>query len=624
VKAETRTLQGVLHGDRRFVIPVYQRPYVWTQEKQWEPLWQDIEATVQRLGEARVAGAQRGLDAAKADDGAPPHFLGAIVIEQSPTKTGDVETRLVVDGQQRLTTIQLMLRGVLDALDEVDSSKQLRAKLRKALLNDPEVVSKDQLYKLEPRPAERGEYLAAMDHGQPGADGGSKFAAARMFFKSEAKDFLLHANVPADPYGEGHRDEHRAALLVATLLGLVKLVVIDLEEVDDAQVIFEALNARNTPLTATDLVKNLLFMRAQAQHHDPQALYDTSWKRFDDHAEWWQEPVGVGHAQRARQDWLLGDWLIAQRGRVISVGRLYGEFRGWLDASGTKPYDALVTLNSYADAYEALNGRRSGASAAELTAYSHIERLNITVATPVLLWLLVQPTDVLGPVEREKAFRAIESYVVRRMAAKYQTRAYGQVFGDVLKAAQAATGDPGRAVVEALRGSPQGYVWPSDDEIRAAFADGRYYGPGGVNQDRLRLILGAIDRRLHAQAMKTEQVDMSYDGLQIEHVIPQSWRTTWKVETSDEASQILAEQDRERHVNRIGNLTLVTGPLNIGLSNDPWAAKRAALAEHSILRLNSLLVAEPDWHEERIDERSEWLADELSLVWAGPGAPDWS
>jgi hypothetical protein len=200
--------------------------------------------------------------------------------------------------------------------------------------------------------------------------GESKFAAARECFYAAARDFLAGSDVPEDPYREGSPSERRASLLVATLLGLVKLVVIDLEEVDDAQVIFEALNARNTPLSATDLVKNLLFLRAQQQDQDPQILYDTLWKRFDDDSGWWMDAVGVGHAQRARQDWLLGDWLIAQRGRVISVGRLYGEFRGWLDESGTKPFDALTTLNRYADAYEAFNSRRPGASASELQAFS--------------------------------------------------------------------------------------------------------------------------------------------------------------------------------------------------------------------------------------------------------------
>lgn len=621
MKADTRTLQGVLHGDRRFIVPVYQRPYVWTRERQWEPLWQDIEATVQRLGEARVSGAQQGLDAAKSDEAAAPHFLGAVVIEKSPTKFGDAETRLVVDGQQRLTTIQLMLRGVLDALDAADVGKPLRAKIRKALTNDPEVVPEDQLHKLEPRPAERNDFLSAMAH-DAALDAENEFAAARAYFRDEAGDFLAHADVPADPNGNSSPGENRASLLVATLLGLVKLVVIDLEEVDDAQVIFEALNARNTPLTATDLVKNLLFMRAQAHHHDPETLYASSWKRFDDDAEWWTEPVGVGHAQRARQDWLLGDWLIAQRGKVISVGRLYGEFRQWLDTSGTKPYDALQTLNEYADAYEVLNGRQSGASPYELIAYRNIERLNITVATPVLLWLLVRPVDVLRPDEREMAFRAIESYVVRRMAVKYQTRAYGQVFGEVLKAAQEAPAHPGLAVVQTLRAAPQGYAWPSDEDVERAFADGRYYGPGGISQDRLRLLLGAIDQRLQELATRSEEVTVAYDGLQVEHLIPRTWSKTWPVTVADEAARVLAEQDRERHVDRMGNLTLVTGPLNVSLNNDPWAAKQEALSQHSSLRLNALLQQEGRWDEARIDKRSTWLAGQLCQVWVGPSTHD--
>lgn len=127
MKAETRTLQGVLHGDRRFVVPVYQRPYVWEQEKQWEPLWNDIEATAIRLGEARATAFDKGAEAAMADQGAAPHFLGAIVIEDRPVMTGDVDTRLVVDGQQRLTTVQLLLRGVLDSLDELQTNPEIES-----------------------------------------------------------------------------------------------------------------------------------------------------------------------------------------------------------------------------------------------------------------------------------------------------------------------------------------------------------------------------------------------------------------------------------------------------------------------------------------------------------------
>src|SRR5687768_8507732 len=136
MKADTRTLQDVFHGDRRFVVPVYQRPYVWEREKQWEPLWADIEATAMRLAEARIAAHAKGSEASVADLAAAPHFLGAIVIEDQPVMTGEVDTRLVVDGQQRLTTIQLLIRGALDALESSNVAKPLKARLQKAIRND--------------------------------------------------------------------------------------------------------------------------------------------------------------------------------------------------------------------------------------------------------------------------------------------------------------------------------------------------------------------------------------------------------------------------------------------------------------------------------------------------------
>ncbi|UJA20201.1 DUF262 domain-containing protein [Thermoleophilia bacterium SCSIO 60948] len=615
MKADTRTLQTVFQGERQFVVPVYQRPYVWVREKQWEPLWDDIEATAIRLAEARKEANAHGQDAATADQSAAPHFLGALVIEDQPVMTGDVDSRLVVDGQQRLTTLQLLLRGVLDAIEELGSNTKLRARLRKVTQNDDEVVSPSQLSKVSPRVSERPLFEAAMNPVAPPADD-SLFAAGREFFASTAADFLADGEIPFDPFGPDDPIESRANLLVATLLGLVKLVVIDLEDADDAQVIFEALNARNTPLSATDLVKNLLFLRAQALGHNPEELYEGVWRRFDDESVWWLQLEGTGHAQRARQDWLLGDWLIAQTGRTINVGRLYGEFRRWLDESGIAPFEALETLGRYADAYEALNGRREGPSDAELTAFRRIQSLNITVAMPVMLWLFVETPARISATDRERAVLAIESFVIRRMAAKMQTRGYGPVFVEVLAAAQASE-DVARGVIDALRGSPAGYVWPALSDVDESFRFGRYYGPGGMNQERLRLLLGEIDRLLQSDAMKSESLEFDYPRLQVEHVIPQKWREHWPVETTSEARPA-AELLREQHVNRIGNLTLTNDRLNPAMGNDPWEAKRAELEKHSKLELNAALVREETWNEDRIQDRGTSLAIDLERVWPGP------
>ena len=625
MKADTHTLQEVLQGDRRFVVPVYQRPYVWSREQQWEPLWADVEATAVRLAETRQESHRSDKPAPSADAKAAPHFLGAIVVEPYPTGPLDIMTRLVVDGQQRLITLQLLLMGTLDALSKTGTIQFELAQLRKLTRNDQEIWSGDDAYKVWPRQAESERYRRAVAKEPPPRDD-SVFAAARDFFFTQAKGFLEDERVPEDPYAHGNAVQRRASLLVATLLALVKLVMIDLEDVDDAQVIFEALNARNTPLSATDLVKNLLFMRAQTRGHDPQELYDEVWARFDHAADWWRTATGAGHARRARQDWLMGDWLIAQRGRVINVGRLYGEFRSWLQSSGTTTVEALYGLDRYADAYEGLHGRKKGTTAKERLSFQRINRLNVTVATPVLLWLLTRPEEDLPPEERELAFQAIESFVIRRMAIKAQTRAYGQAFAEVLRTAQEAGTHPGLAVVDALRRGPHGYPWPTDEQLVTQFRSSAYYGYGGIAQYRLRLLLGAVDAWLQDDDyhMGEPVKDIAYDSLQVEHLLPRSWQAHWPVEAADPGQKIVLEKERSEHIHRIGNLTLVSGQLNPALSNASWQKKRPELKKHSHLRLNARLCQEAHWNEQAIRTRGEWLAGVVSRIWPGPTSDQWS
>ena len=291
--------------------------------------------------------------------------------------------------------------------------------------------------------------------------------------------------------------------------------------------------------------------------------------------------------------------------------------------AGLKAVEALSELNEYADAFEIMTGRRPGATALEMRAFTRIDRLQITATSPLLLWLLVQPTDVLPIDERELAVRAIESFLMRRMAAKEQTRNYGTVFVDVLKVAVQATNHPGRAVIAELRNNPGGAAWTSSEDLVSEFREGVYYGPRGIAQFRLRLLLGAIDARLQESSTKAEPATFDYDKLEIEHIIPQGWETWWPVIEDDPLLKAEAELERASHINRIGNLTLVTSPLNKSLTNDPWAAKRTELSRHSRLVLNSLLVENENWNEQQISRRSEWLAHRVDELWPGPDSAVW-
>lgn len=627
--ADSLTLAKVFSESKRYHVPVYQRPYVWERDRQWKHLWNDVNSTATRLVLARVRAHTDGGDSATADQRASPHFLGAIVLRQTLSSIGQGEIRSVVDGQQRLATLQLMLRGVLDALDLVQSPK-LKKQLRQLIWNDEDLYSGPALYKVWPRRHERDTYIEAMDsHGVPASV--SPFYEARLFFRRRAQSFigsplrLDGEDLPDDPFGSGSPEERRASVLVDTIRGLLKLVAIELGDEDDAQVIFEALNARGTPLSSADLVKNVIFIHARKAGHNIDDLYDQWWERFDRDTDWWRGVTGSGHAARQRLDLLLGHWLVAQLGRVVNVDGLYEEFRIWSDRAEYDPVSTLESFSRYADAFECMHGRREGATTAERKAFAHIDRLNITAITPLVLWLMNQPADTVSVSDRQITIRALESFVVRRMAAKWQTRRYRQAFADVLSAAQQATGQVSSAIIEVLQSDQgvSGYTWPTDEDLIRNFQYTNYYG--SISQLRLRMLLGEVDKRIGQENPKFESLQVNYGELQIDHIMPQDWKKTWPVpvEASDAYEQEVLEQKRQEHIHRIGNLTLVSKALNPAMRNAAWQMKRKAIDEHSGLRINKLVCREESWDEDRIVARGEWLARRVGLDWPGPSSPVW-
>jgi len=154
--------------------------------------------------------------------------------------------------------------------------------------------------------------------------------------------------------------------------------------------------------------------------------------------------------------------------------------------------------------------------------------------------------------------------------------------------------------------------------MRASFVERRMYDQ--LTQERVRLLLAAVDALLQRDKLKGEQASFDYDKLQIEHIMPQSWAKHWPVDVDDAAERELAEQQRAQSVDRIGNLTLVTAPLNGSVSNGPWSVKREGLREHSQLVLNSLVVDCDEWSEDAIEARGRDLARVACRVWSKPAA----
>jgi hypothetical protein len=601
-------LRNILSQERRYLIPTFQRDYEWTEDEQWELLFDDLESVADRLEEARQRAEQVGEPLQKAEKSVAPHFLGAIVLDQLPSSAGGIDLRSVIDGQQRLTTLQLLLRGLLDVLLETGSARAVQ--VRRLLANPDDVVqTEDERHKLWPRRHDRDVWRAVMSD-EPSADGwGSHlYVMARHYFAERTRAAIAN----------GHRE--RSDLLVDAAVSLFKIVVIDLEDNDDAQVIFEVLNGRQTPLSAADLVKNLLFLRAElADETELQALYDEYWAPFDD--PWWKATVGRGHATRGRRDVLLSSWLSAASGSEANISHLYHDARDYVERSGRKMPDLLEELHVYGVAYESVYGRLSRRNSRVTAAYNRLDRLGVTTALPLLLWLETLPKSEITAQEHEKAVLAVESWVIRRVIVNANTRGYGKVFLDVLGAAKRASpGGIGDAVAATFLELPDLQSWPTDREVEDALVSRPLYGQ--LTQERVRMLLGAIDAQLQNERKMGEQAVFDYDRLQIEHILPQSWSKHWSIEIEDPAERELAEQRRSAHLHRIGNLTLLTAPLNVDVSNGAWETKREGLRKHSQLVLNSVVVDLPDWDEGSIDKRARHLAEVACRVWVRPSPED--
>lgn len=594
--ARTLDIKTIFGQERRHVVPLFQRPYVWERTSQLEPLWEDIR---------NVADRQLAGQPVRA------HFLGAIVLDQVSKPTGEVEVRHVIDGQQRLTTIQLVFEAFADYCKEQGKDKHY-AMLQKLVRNDNQFSTDvDEQFKVWPTTQDQDTFRKVMSCGSPGElrqafgvkhDDGvtdQPIADAYLYFSSAI------ANWVDSPDGVGSADSRLDALF-RSLREYVRLVVIDLDPNDDAQVIFETLNARGTPLLPADLVKNLLFHRAQIAGASIESLYQKYWKRFDEDG-YWREKKGRGHARRARIDTFLQHYLTVKLRDEVPVGHLYVAFRE--HAASSKAADVLADIRRYADTFREFEAFEVGSREAFFV--KRLSEMDLTTAHPVLLELLT--THSRDRSQLRSILIDIESFLVRRMVCQLNTRGYNRLFIDLLKV-MGEDGGTARDRVRAklLDGKSDSDRWPDDEEVRQAWVNNPLYR--GLIRKRTRMLLEAIEHALRTG--KTEKLTFD-EKLTVEHLMPQEWQKHWPLPEA-RGSDDDPEGDRDRLIHTLGNLTLLTKKLNPSVSNGPWEKKRDQITKHSILRLNNDLAGHEDWNERLIRKRGESMLKSFKETWPRP------
>lgn len=612
MEANSRPLMRIFEPTVCYQIPLFQRPYVWRRESNWQPLWDDFE---------------RLLDQALAGQRLRPHFLGAVVIEQLFDASGWVQLRQVIDGQQRLTTLQLLLIALRDLCGSL-GSKRYFERFESLVANRAAMVDKpEEIFKLLPTNFDRKAYAQVHRAGSPEAllaqlqaegeavDREQGIVGAYLYFHEQFADWLQQP-VAERPYLE--LEDRLEALWAVAQKGL-QLVVIELGEHDEAQVIFETLNARGTQLLPADLIKNLLFRRAQAEGDDIDQLYRSCWAQFD--GEFWREEIRQGRDSRPRIDIFMRHFLTLAMRRDVRFVHLFDEYkhyvqytddwRSCLIGEATSAREHLALLAGYAEHFREFARLEPGSHLARFL--KRLEALDTSAIYPLLLLC----SRHLRP-QQEGEFAAIldvlESFLFRRMICGLTSKNYNRPFLDLIRHLEDQGSISARAVEQFLLASEgEGARFPTDAELKRAILDHPLYQ--WWPQYRVRAVLQALDAAL---GNAESEVD---SPLAIEHILPQKWDEHWPLpkalHKNPQGKQAFTEQ-RDRLKHTLGNLTLVAGSLNPALSRSPWELKKAELLRYSQPGLSRELHAVEDWAEREILARGEVLGEVACGVWPYP------
>ena len=328
------------------------------------------------------------------------HFLGAVVVQQQLFGVGKIGTRLVIDGQQRLTTAQLLL----DAVQEVMEKRCLEGiseRLKFLVLNGKAFVANpDEAFKVWPTELDRDAFRQAMSNSLPSDKyEDSSIVQAHEFFKLQIEHWL-------DERPE--ETETRADALENVLGNLLELVVIDLGIDDEPHIIFETLNARGTPLLQSDLIKNMILHEADKEDYESSNATESSdlWIFNDD---WWRSEVGRGRNREPRIDIFLNYWLTMRLQREIRADRTSNEFRNYVSSaqtSGETIIDIAADIRQVGETYLSLEEKTEGGF--ETFLYRR-EVMQVGTLIPVLLWLF---SSKISDEQRSRAVLALESYLV--------------------------------------------------------------------------------------------------------------------------------------------------------------------------------------------------------------------
>jgi uncharacterized protein with ParB-like and HNH nuclease domain len=559
VKAGEKKLNDLLHAGNQFVIPVFQRDYVW-KEVDWERLWDDI-------GTLREA------------DGPPEHFMGSIVSVQMESEPGQIPRYLIIDGQQRLITFAMLLSALRDEATRrgVDT---LPEKIQRNYLTHE--FEKDlNRYKILPRLRDRTSFFQLVDgHEQPSAK-------SRVF---EAYSYFMSRLAEADSDAEAVFNE-----IFTAVTAKLSLVTITLDRDQNAFAIFATLNATGQKLEEADLIRNFVFMDVPLSEQDQ--FDNEHWLPFETSFDAVEGYSAVSLTAFYRD-------FLEREGKYVRRDDVYVSFQHDQGVKGATRTELLELLRKYADLYLWIERPALGPTERVRRELARVKRLDQSTAYPLVLNLLYRYRhEGLSEKELIDSLRAISSFVLRRAMTNWSTRAYGRQFTGAIAALEDG------AVLSSLTLYLARKGWPDDPSFLDALVKFPVYRRW---PSLTRLMLVEVENPdSHKEKVEVDKL-LDKGDLSIEHVMPQSigddksgrW---WQAELGDDWKQIHAEL-----LHSIGNLTL-TG-YNTPLSNRDFLWKQGEFAK-SNLRLNDWFGDVKHWTQAEISNRGRTLAKKVVALW---------
>ena len=566
--AGKRMVSEIFTGSKILEVPFFQRAYVW-KEDNWERFLEDIEDVC-----------SSGM----------PYFMGSLILKQQMTPSASTigDVRLVIDGQQRLTTISVLMK-VLSLKIGAKSKFE-----RRFLLDDGTPVLKHNRNDL---PAfNRIMQLESLGE----LSGDDKITEAYRYFCE-------------------HADPER--LNFDTICNKVLFVGIDLDQDDDEQQIFDTINSLGVTLTTAELLKNYFFTRRDIEAYK-QDWYEV-FEKDEDTRNYWDTEITTGRTKRTYIDMFFYSFLsikiqdsayglnAEEKIKLSKFERLFESYKFFIKekCQGDR-IGVLKEIREYATAFRnAINGNVLWN---ELPAEAGIERINAVIftfdTTTLIPYVLYIEKNVPDAATRNDLYDALEAYIVRRVVTRQTTKNYNRLFSERLILNQVLSRDAFTAYL--AESDDVNNRMPTDEEVAKAFHESvivNKYAAG---------VLYLIESKIRDRSMHSTRL-LGVAKYSLEHMMPKKWRNKWKQE-----DEFFDADRRDWVLLTLGNLTIITQSLNASIRDADWATKKAGSGSKGglikyadgIETLSDYLALD-EWNEDTIYKRAAYLADKALEIW---------